>query len=105
MNKIKVIDNGDGMSTKDSERAFMRHATSKISTDVDLFRMSTLGFRGEALASIASVSRLTLKTSQGTEAGIELALEGGNIIAKSKSDARKGTEITVRDLFYNTPAR
>ena len=105
MNKIKVIDNGDGMSTKDSERAFMRHATSKISTDADLFRMSTLGFRGEALASIASVSRLTLKTSQGTEAGIELALEGGNIIAKSKSDARKGTEITVRDLFYNTPAR
>lgn len=105
LEQIKVVDNGDGMSEADSERAFMRHATSKISTESDLFHIRTLGFRGEALASIASVSRLTLKTSQGNEAGILLTLEGGNVIAKTKSDARKGTEIEVRDLFYNTPAR
>lgn len=102
---IKITDNGDGMSEKDSEKAFLRHATSKILEESDLFHIRTLGFRGEALASIASVSRLSLKTSKGDSAGIELTLEGGKLIAKRKSDARKGTEIRVADLFYNTPAR
>jgi len=105
LQEIKIIDNGKGMSEEDSQKAFLRHATSKIADESDLFHIRTLGFRGEALASIASVSRLTLKTSEGHSAGVELTLEGGNMIAKKKSNARKGTEITVRDLFFNTPAR
>jgi len=105
LEQIKIIDNGVGMSKEDSERAFLRHATSKIADESDLFHIRTLGFRGEALASIASVSRLTVKTSTGDSVGVELSLEGGNFIAKGKSDARRGTEINVRDLFYNTPAR
>lgn len=103
--QIKVTDNGDGISREDCHRAFLRHATSKIAYDTDLFHIQTLGFRGEALASIASVSKVTLKSSQGDEAGTKLYLEAGEIIEESKSDARKGTEITVEQLFYNTPAR
>lgn len=105
LQKIQITDNGDGMSKEDCERAFLRHATSKIRTDTDLFRVQTLGFRGEALASIASVSRLSIQTSRGDQAGTLLNLEGGHLIGKQKSDARKGTNITVKDLFYNTPAR
>lgn len=105
LEQIKITDNGEGMSAEDCERAFLRHATSKIKDETDLFRIQTLGFRGEALASIASVSRLTIKTSQGNEAGILLSLEGGKITNKQKSDARQGTEILIEDLFYNTPAR
>lgn len=103
--QIKVTDNGDGMTEADSEVAFLPHATSKISNENDLFHVRTLGFRGEALASIAAVSKFTLKTSTGEEAGVTLHLEDGKIIDKKKSDARKGTEITVDQLFYNTPAR
>ena len=103
--QIKVIDNGDGMTAADSETAFLPHATSKIRTENDLFHVRTLGFRGEALASIAAVSKLTVKTSTGDEAGITLHLEGGKVVERKKSDARKGTEITVDQLFYNTPAR
>jgi len=103
--EIKVTDNGDGMNEADSKRAFLRHATSKIIYDQDLFHIESLGFRGEALASIASVSKLTIKTSLGDEAGTKLYLEGGKIVNDAKSDARKGTEITVHNLFYNTPAR
>ncbi|MCF3942360.1 DNA mismatch repair endonuclease MutL [Oceanobacillus alkalisoli] len=103
--RIKVTDNGDGMTDADSERAFLAHATSKINNEMDLFHVRTLGFRGEALASIAAVSKLTLKTSTGEEAGTILALEGGEVVERNKSDARKGTEITVEQLFYNTPAR
>ncbi|TRM12470.1 DNA mismatch repair endonuclease MutL [Lentibacillus cibarius] len=102
---IKVTDNGAGMTEEDAEKAFLRHATSKIKNETDLFRVHTLGFRGEALASIAAVSRLTVKTSQGDHAGTYLSLEGGVMKDRSKSDARKGTEITVEDLFFNTPAR
>ncbi|TMN23643.1 DNA mismatch repair endonuclease MutL [Lentibacillus cibarius] len=102
---IKVTDNGAGMTEEDAEKAFLRHATSKIKNETDLFRVHTLGFRGEALASIAAVSRLTVKTSQGDHAGTYLSLEGGVVKDRSKSDARKGTEITVEDLFFNTPAR
>ncbi|MBP1949205.1 DNA mismatch repair endonuclease MutL [Virgibacillus litoralis] len=105
LQKIKITDNGDGMSEDDCERAFLRHATSKIKSETDLFHVKTLGFRGEALASIAAVSRLTVKTSQGDNAATVLSMEGGSIINKEKSDARKGSEIVVEDLFYNTPAR
>jgi len=102
---IRIIDNGDGIENDDVMRAFSRHATSKIKNENDLFRIRTLGFRGEALPSIASVSRMELKTSTGDEAGTHVVLEGGNLISSTSSDARKGTEITVSDLFFNTPAR
>ena len=102
---IRIIDNGDGIENDDVKKAFHRHATSKIKNENDLFRIRTLGFRGEALPSIASVSRLELKTSTGENAGTHLVLEGGKIISETGSDARKGTEITVSDLFFNTPAR
>lgn len=105
LEQIKIIDNGEGISAVDCKKAFLRHATSKIIDDTDLFRVDTLGFRGEALASIASVSKLTMKTSQGDTAGTLLRLEGGKVVHEEKSDARQGTEITVNDLFYNTPAR
>jgi len=105
LSRIKIMDNGKGMSEDDCERAFLRHATSKITHEDDLFRVRSLGFRGEALASIAAVSRLTLKTSQGDEAGTKLYIEGGTVKEKEKSDARQGTEITVDELFFNTPAR
>lgn len=105
LTQIKVIDNGDGISKEDCKRAFLRHATSKIAFDTDLFHIHSLGFRGEALASIASVSKVTMKSSMGDEAGTKLYLVAGKIIKESKSDARKGTEITVDNLFFNTPAR
>ncbi|WP_138414695.1 DNA mismatch repair endonuclease MutL [Aquibacillus sediminis] len=105
LQQIKIVDNGDGMTEDDCERSFLRHATSKIKNENDLFHVQTLGFRGEALASIAAVSRLTLKTSTGDEAGTLMELEGGKVKAKTKSDARQGTEIVVEDLFFNTPAR
>ncbi len=105
LNLIRVSDNGVGMSEDDVKRSFLRHATSKIEFDTDLFHVKSLGFRGEALASISAVSKLTIKTSTGEQAGTKLYLEGGKIIEASKSDARQGTEITVEHLFYNTPAR
>lgn len=105
LQEIKITDDGNGMSQEDCEKAFLRHATSKIKREADLFHVKTLGFRGEALASIASVSRLAIKTSQGDSAGTFLKLSGGKVEERSKSDARKGTEISVRDLFFNTPAR
>lgn len=105
LQEIRITDNGDGMSEEDADKAFLRHATSKIKNETDLFHVTTLGFRGEALASIASVSRLQIKTSQGDKAGTFLSLEGGKVKEQAKSDARKGTEISVEDLFFNTPAR
>src|SRR5699024_3290765 len=105
LESIKVTDDGDGMSEKDCELAFLRHATSKINSEADLFHVHTLGFRGEALASISSVSKLTIKSSTGQSAGTLLKLEGGKVIDRNKSAARKGTEITVSELFFNTPAR
>jgi len=105
LEQIKVIDNGEGMTSSDCEKAFLRHATSKIKNENDLFHVRTLGFRGEALASIASVSHLMIQTSLGEDAGTQLILEGGKIKEKNKSNARKGTEIVVSNLFYNTPAR
>ncbi|MED1123652.1 DNA mismatch repair endonuclease MutL [Bacillus atrophaeus] len=102
---IRVLDNGEGMENEDCKRSFRRHATSKIKDENDLFRVRTLGFRGEALPSIASVSHLEIKTSTGEGAGTQLMLQGGNIISETRSSGRKGTEITVTNLFFNTPAR
>ncbi|MCY8694531.1 DNA mismatch repair endonuclease MutL [Bacillus inaquosorum] len=102
---IRVLDNGEGMENEDCKRAFRRHATSKIKDENDLFRVRTLGFRGEALPSIASVSHLEITTSTGEGAGTKLVLQGGNVISESRSSSRKGTEIFVSNLFFNTPAR
>ena len=102
--KIQVIDDGDGMNEEDAVLAFQRHATSKIYKDDDLFFIDTLGFRGEALPSIASVSKVELKTSDG-EVGTHLIIEGGKRVLLEKTDARKGTNIQITNLFYNTPAR
>ncbi|MBE6151806.1 MAG: DNA mismatch repair endonuclease MutL [Firmicutes bacterium] len=102
--EIKVTDNGIGMVREDAELAFFRHATSKIKDESDLYRINTLGFRGEALASIASVSKVTLKTSTG-ELGTIVNINGGIVESITNGDARKGTIISVRDLFFNTPAR
>ena len=101
---IKVTDNGSGMDEEDALMCFEAHATSKLLKEEDLFNINTLGFRGEALPSIASVSMVTLKTSNG-ETGVTYYLEGGIVKKKEKSDLRKGTVIEVKDLFYNTPAR
>ena len=102
--EIKIIDNGTGMDREDAVLAFSRHATSKLKTEEDLYRIETLGFRGEALASIASVSKIILKTSNGL-VGTTVEINGGKIENVSNSDSRVGTVITVSDLFYNTPAR
>ena len=101
---IRVVDNGSGMDEEDAIMCFGTHATSKLLKEDDLYSINTLGFRGEALPSIASVSIVNLTTSNG-ETGIKIALEGGKIISKEKGDLRKGTIIEVKDLFYNTPAR
>ncbi len=102
--EITVIDDGDGMSKDDALLAFQRHATSKLYKEDDLFFISTLGFRGEALPSIASVSKCVLKTSDGKD-GREIIIEGGKLKEDKASSLRKGTSITVTKLFYNTPAR
>lgn len=102
--EIKVTDNGIGMEKEDAILAFQRHATSKLKTEDDLYHIETLGFRGEALASIASVSKVTLKTCK-NEVGTTVEIHGGKIISVENSDARTGTSISVRELFYNTPAR
>lgn len=102
---IRVTDNGNGMSRKDAVQAFERHATSKISNDHDLFRIRTLGFRGEALASIASVSKIIMWTSDGETEGTEVQIDGGRLVKHDNAAFRKGTDITVSQLFFNTPAR
>src|SRR5699024_6238095 len=93
------------MSKEDCKRAFLRHATSKIKYDADLFHIKSLGFRGEALASIASVSKLTLISSEGERPATKLYLEAGSLVKESMGTARKGTEIIVEDLFFNSPVR
>lgn len=105
LSKIRIIDNGDGMDSEDSINAFHRHATSKIKDENDLFRIRTLGFRGEALPSIASVSELEMKTSTGDNSGTHLLVKGGQLVDKKATSSRKGTDITVSNLFFNTPAR
>lgn len=102
---IQVIDDGVGMDEEDAVNSFARHATSKIKKEHDLFRIRTLGFRGEALASIASVAKIHLLTSDGVESGTMLQLEAGHIIKQEPTALRRGTDITVTQLFFNTPAR
>ena len=103
--QIRIIDNGSGISNDDLARAFLRHATSKISADYDLFHIETLGFRGEALASISSVSRVTIKSCAGEAQGKMLVLEGGKVVSEEYYAPIKGTDLSVENLFYNTPAR
>ena len=101
---ISVIDDGVGMDSADAKMAFQRHATSKIYKDDDLFFIDTLGFRGEALPSIASVSDVILETCE-KDVGTLIHIKGGTILEESNSKGRVGTKITVTNLFYNTPAR
>ncbi|MDQ0058052.1 DNA mismatch repair endonuclease MutL [Paenibacillus harenae] len=103
---MRVVDNGYGIEASDILTAFQRHATSKISTSSDLFKIASLGFRGEALPSIAAVSRLSC-TSADTDTGLarQIVIEGGNVTVNEPANAPQGTDMTVRDLFYNTPAR
>ncbi|MBM3305397.1 MAG: DNA mismatch repair endonuclease MutL [Candidatus Aminicenantes bacterium] len=103
---IKVADDGSGMSREDAALCFRRHSTSKIASEADLERISTLGFRGEALASIAAVSRLTLRTFDGTgERGTVIEREGDRLVAVTDIAFPRGTAVEVRDLFFNLPAR
>jgi DNA mismatch repair protein MutL len=105
MQKMVVTDDGIGMDKEDAHLAFMRHATSKIKEEIDLSHIHTLGFRGEALAAISSVSKITLKTRQKDHDGIEVIYHGGHFISESSTSMNVGTSIVVEDLFYNTPAR
>src|SRR5262249_47014647 len=101
-----VIDNGEGMTAQEAVIALQRHATSKISRADDLLSVRTLGFRGEALPSIASVSRVTLVTRRRRDLdGTRLQVAGGAIVAPGPAGAPEGTSVTVSDLFFNTPAR
>jgi DNA mismatch repair protein MutL len=102
---IRVVDNGTGISEDDLDLVFHRHATSKLDDDDDLFHIRTLGFRGEALASISSVAKVTLKTCTDNEEGHEIYAENGAILNKKPAKAKRGTDIRVESLFYNTPAR
>ena len=104
LKEIMITDDGIGMNHEDALLAFKRHATSKIYKLEDLFFINSLGFRGEALPSIASVSKVSLRTSDGIE-GTYLEINGGKLENTSSCDLRKGTIVTVRDLFFNTPAR
>ena len=104
LESIKVTDNGVGMDREDALLAFGRHATSKLLRDDDLFFIDTMGFRGEALPSIASVSEVELKTSDGTDSTY-IHIKGGETLENISGDLRVGTSITVTNLFYNTPAR
>lgn len=103
---IRVSDNGNGIPEEDLEKAFLRHSTSKISAVSDLDKIASLGFRGEALASIAAVSKIqVLSCTPDQEIGASLTIEGGEIIVKGEAGCPVGTTIVVRELFYNTPAR
>lgn len=106
MTMIRVTDDGCGIAADEAETAFLRHATSKIRTEYDLEAIGTLGFRGEALAAIAAVSRVELLTrTADATLGVALSLEGGVVTEKEESGCPQGTTIVIRDLFFNTPAR
>ena len=105
MTFLRVTDNGCGIAPEDAPTAFLRHATSKIRTKEDLAAIGTLGFRGEALAAISSVSRIDLLTKTAEAEGVSLHLEGGVVTSQQPAGCLQGTTILVRDLFFNTPAR
>ena len=103
---IKIIDNGSGIASSEVEKSFLRHATSKINNIDDLYDLYSLGFRGEALASICAVSKLEMITKTKDEpVGTKVYVEGGKIISKEPVGANNGTTITIKDIFYNTPVR
>ena len=103
---IRVVDDGSGMIPADARLALKRHATSKIAEADDLWRLGTFGFRGEALPSIAAVARLTLSTkTAAASAGFRLTVEGGVELDAREAGIPDGTQVEVRDLFFNTPAR
>ncbi|HSJ11187.1 MAG TPA: DNA mismatch repair endonuclease MutL, partial [Gillisia sp.] len=103
---IKVVDDGVGMSVTDARLSFERHATSKIKTAEDLFQLQTKGFRGEALASIAAIAHVELKTKQeDDEIGTCIKIEGSQVVSQEPCSTNTGTSLTVKNLFYNIPAR
>ncbi len=103
---IRVVDDGEGMSREDASIAFLRHSTSKVSKEEDLYSIRTMGFRGEALSSISSVARVLLKTRRrGDISGTSVSIEGGSAPVVFEDGCPEGTSIEVKDLFYNTPAR
>ena len=103
---ISVVDDGEGMDPDDAILCFEAHATSKIKTEKDLYAISSFGFRGEAMPSIASVSKVTLRTRRrDTAEGFEVVINGGKMVSSAPFGCAPGTEVVVRDLFFNTPAR
>ena len=103
---IRIADNGKGIAADDMEMAFERHATSKIRTAEDLNTVKSMGFRGEALASVASIANVEMiSKTEDEEFGQKLVIEAGNILEKGEVGAGIGTTITVRNLFFNTPVR
>ena len=106
MTYMRVTDDGCGMGAEDAETAFLRHATSKLSSEEELEAIRTLGFRGEALAATSAVSRIELTTRErGAENGLHLTIEGGTVTGRDPAGCPEGTTMIVRDLFFNTPAR
>ncbi|HBT59586.1 MAG TPA: DNA mismatch repair endonuclease MutL [Acholeplasmataceae bacterium] len=105
LGEIKVIDNGVGMDKDDIHLAFFRHATSKIKNEYDLAHIKSLGFRGEAIPSIASVSKLTIKSKTKDSNGYQVTYHGGKLYSDGASALNEGTEVIIHDLFYNVPAR
>lgn len=105
MKEIRIIDNGEGIEADDANLLFERHATSKINDDYDLFQIRSLGFRGEALASIGAVSKVTLETMNEDSEPVKIQYDGGTETSSEPGKARAGTDITIRELFFNTPAR
>src|ERR1700749_317468 len=103
---IEVIDNGGGMSETDARMSFERHATSKIRKAEDLFAIRTMGFRGEALASIAAIAQVELKTRRiGDETGVKIEIEGSELKSQEACSCPEGTSFSIKNLFYNIPAR
>lgn len=105
MKVIRIIDNGEGIESDDVPLIFERHATSKIEVNYDLFEVRSLGFRGEALASIGEVAKVTLETMNPESVPVKIEFEGGETISNTPGKERQGTDITIRELFFNTPAR
>lgn len=105
LKEIKVVDDGEGMDEEDVRLAFLPHATSKIKTEYDLSRILSLGFRGEAIASIAAVSRMQILSSQDGKGGYQVTYQAGSMLSSGAIPSNKGTTVTVENLFFNTPAR
>lgn len=105
LQSIKITDNGSGIAPDQVQLAFKRFATSKINQQADLFKIHSLGFRGEALPSIASISDVTMKTSDGEHEGSEIHIHGGKLVKQTPAEIRRGTTVEVQELFFNTPNR